>query len=111
MASKNKNNPEQFEEFWTKYPTDRNMPKKKALQVWNAMNTEQQLKALSSLEGFNRYCRDNKWYRPVYADRFLKEERYEGFLAIKGPTPEEIELAKDRADRLLKRGKYAPRYG
>ena len=111
MASKTKIDPQQFEEFWTKYPTDRNMPKKKALQVWMTMNTEQHSKALGSLSGFNKYCRDNKWYRPVYADRFLKEERYEGFLAVKGPSEEEIEAAKDRADRLLKRGKYAPKYG
>ena len=102
---------EEFERFWSEYPVDRNMPKKLARKFWGLLSEGKRKKALEALPGFKRYCRENSWYRPIYAHRFLKEERFEGFLAVKEPTPEEIAAAKDRADRLMKRGKYAPKYG
>ncbi len=103
--------PPDFEEFWAGYPVDGNMSKKMAYKQWERMAPEQRVKAMQSLYGFKRYCAENKWYRPVYAERYLVQERYEGFAAQRGPTQAEIEAAKDKADRLLKRGKYAEKFG
>lgn len=98
-----------FEVFWVNYPTDKNMPKKLARKEWLLISTEQRKKAIDAIPAFKRYCADNKnWYRPIYAHRFLKEERYEGFASSPAPSSEAIAAAKDRADRLLRRGKYDP---
>lgn len=98
-----------FETFWTNYPTDRNMPKKLARKQWLLMKPEQHQRALSAIPGFKSYCAANAWYRPIYAHRFLKEERYEGF-QTEAIDPEKLAHAKDWADRYFKRGKYAETY-
>lgn len=103
--------PPKFEEFWKGYPTDRNMSKKEAFKVWKKLSPEKQEQALKALPGYRAYCAENKkWYRVKYADGFLKEERFEGYItaAANEPTPEEIAAAKDKADRIMKRGAYDP---
>lgn len=100
-----------FEKFWAAYPTDKNMPKKKAFAVWQRLSPEKRDAAIAAIPGFQRYCDQNKsWYRTIYADRFLSQEKFEGYAAEKMPTAEEIAVAKDRADKLLRRGKYAEVY-
>jgi hypothetical protein len=96
-----------FEEFWANYPKNNNMSKKTSFRRWLLMNNSQRKRALLAIPAFKRYCAENKWYHPVYADRFLSQERYEGFIPS---TEMEVASAKDRADRMLKRGKYAERY-
>lgn len=99
---------EDFEKFWAAYPIDKNMPKKKAFQVWQKLTPEKRLAATAAIPGFRRYCDENKkWYRVIYADRFLSQEKFAGYDAEQELTAEEIEINKDRADRLLRRGKYA----
>ena len=66
--------------------------------------------ARAALPAFRDYCRKHSTYRPVHAERFLSERRFEGFAAEAGPSPAEIEANKDRADRLMRRGKYAVNY-
>lgn len=96
-----------FEVFWANYPTDRNMPKKIARKQWLLMTVDKRKKAILSLGEFKRYCRENKWYRPVYAHRFLAQERFEGFMTGAAPCDLQIASARDRADRYFKRGRYA----
>lgn len=98
-----------FEKFWQSYPVRKNMSKKLALQEWAQLTAEKRLEAVAAVPGFLRYCGENKWYIPVYADGFLRQERFEGYTAEnnKMPTPAEIEVSKDRADQLFRRGKYA----
>lgn len=96
-----------FEEFWGNYPKNNNMPKKAAFRRWLLMNNPQRARAIQALPAFKRYCADNPWYNPVYADRFLSQERYEGFIE---QTQMETAASKDRADRILRRGKYRERY-
>lgn len=107
--SKPKSYPDDFEEFWKAYPTDSNMPKKLAFVQWKKLSKEKRDAAIAAIPAFRRYCEKNKsWYRVIYADRFLSQEKFEGYAAEKPPDPEELAARMDRADRLLHRGKYAP---
>lgn len=73
---------EQFEHFWTEYPTDKNMPKKLAFQQWQKLSAEKRDAAIAAIPAFRRYCEQNKsWYRVIYADRFLSQEKFEGYAA------------------------------
>jgi hypothetical protein len=99
-----------FQDFWKAYPTDKNMSKKMAETRWNRLPHEKRVAALAAIPGFRGYCSANAWYRPIHAERFLSQERFEGYAADPTMTPEAIAAAKDRADRLLKRGKYAESY-
>ena len=107
-AGLSKSYPEDFEAFWKAYPTDRNMPKKPAFRIWRRLSPEKRQAAIAAIPGFKRYCEQNKsWYRPVYAERFLSDEKFEGYAAEPEITEAQIEANKDRADRLMRRGKYA----
>lgn len=108
--SKPKVIPEDFEQFWKAYPTDKNMPKKAALKQWLKLTSEKRIAATGAIPGFLRYCAENKWYRPIYADRFLSQEKFEGYAGEKVQTKDEIAATLDRRDKLLKQGKYAPSY-
>jgi hypothetical protein len=78
--------PEDFEAFWKAYPTDKNMPKKPALRQWQRLSPEKRSAAIAAIPGFRRYCDENKsWYRPVYAERFLSQEKFEGYAAETPP--------------------------
>jgi uncharacterized protein YdaU (DUF1376 family) len=70
-----------FEAFWSGYPTDQNMSKKAAHTVWARMDVEARRKAMEALPAFRGYCRTNPDYRPVHACRYLSQERFEGHLA------------------------------
>lgn len=102
--------PEAFETFWREYPTDALMSKQKAFAQWKHLEQTSQEAARAAIPAFKDYCRKNPTYRPVHAQRFLSERRFDGFQA-QILDPAAVEAAKDRADQLLKRGKYAPNYG
>jgi hypothetical protein len=107
-ASKPNRYLENFEAFWKAYPTDSNMAKKPAFRIWRHLSPEQRQAAIAAIPGFKRYCEQNKsWYRPIYAERFLSQEKFEGYAAEPEIRPEQIGINKDRADRLMQRGKYA----
>lgn len=67
-----------FEVFWSGYPTDPNMSKKKAWEVWQKFSADDQDLAIRSLPGFRAYCEKSKDYRPVHAERYLSQERFRG---------------------------------
>lgn len=71
--------PEDFEQFWKAYPTDKNMPKKPAFKQWQRLSPDKRAAAIAAIPGFRAYCRANDWYRPIYADRFLSQEKFEGY--------------------------------
>ena len=99
-----------FEEFWSRYPIDPLMSKKKAGEQWARLGTDERQRALEALPQFKDFVSRQKDYRVVHAWKFLSERRFDGF---EKPhiAAEAIAAAKDRADRLMKRGKYAERYG
>lgn len=107
--------PEDFQAFWKAYPTDQNMPKKPAYQQWKRLSEEKRAQAMAAIAGFKAYCEKNKsWYRTIYAERFLSQEKFEGYIAasLEDPSLDPAELAAltDRIDQKLKRGKYAENY-
>ena len=67
-----------FEIFWGKYPTDSNMSKKKAFEVWRKLGQEDRELATFSLTGFRGYCESHTDYRPVHAEKYLRDRRFEG---------------------------------
>jgi hypothetical protein len=99
-----------FQEFWTAYPTDPLMSKKKARAEWERLNGADRAAALQTVPAFRDLCAARVNYRPVHAWRFLAERRFDGFMQPPPIDAAKIAEAKDRADRLLRRGKYAERY-
>ena len=101
---------EGFEDFWSGYPTDALMSKKK---VACDLAADERPVTAPRRKGRCRRCHDfigrQKDYRVLHAWKFLSERRFEGFTAAV-VDPAVAAAAKDRADRLLKRGKYAQRY-
>ena len=97
-----------FEEFWNDYPKDPAMSKKTAHEAWRRMKPQEQAKATASLANYRayiaKYQRHN--YRPVHAAKYLIERRYDGFMA-QDADQAAAAASIDKADRLLKRGKYA----
>jgi hypothetical protein len=101
---------ESFEEFWKAYPTDPLMSKKKARGEWERLNAADRASAIKTVPAFRELCAARVNYRPVHAWRFLAERRFDGFMQPPPIDAAKIAEAKDRADRLLRRGKYAERY-
>jgi hypothetical protein len=99
-----------FEEFWKAYPIDPLMSKKKARAEWERLNPADRATATRTLPAFRELCAARVNYRPVHAWRFLAERRFDGFMQPPPIDAQKIAEAKDRADRLLRRGKYAERY-
>ena len=99
-----------FEKFWKAYPTDPLMSKKKARAEWERLNPADRATATQTLPAFRELCAARVNYRPVHAWRFLAERRFDGFMQPPPIDAQKIAEAKDRADRLLRRGKYAERY-
>lgn len=102
--------PEAFEAFWREYPTDALMSKTKTFAQWKHLDQTSREAAQAAIPAFKDYCRKNTTYRPVHAQRFLSERRFDGF-EKQILDPAAVEAARDRADQLLRRGKYAPNYG
>ncbi|HKU65249.1 MAG TPA: hypothetical protein VJQ06_09335 [Rhizomicrobium sp.] len=102
------NYPASFEDFWHNYPTDPLMSKKKAYEQWKRLAVVDRVQALAACGPFREFCHLHPTYRPVHAQRFLSERRFDGFTGTPVPDPDAVAQAKDRADRLLRRGKYAP---
>lgn len=98
-----------FEEFWSAYPTDPLMSKKKAREQWQRMGARDRAAAIDSLAAFRAFIARQIKYRVVHAWKYLSERRFEGFAPCHVDAATAA-AAKDRADRLLKRGKYAERY-
>ena len=71
---------ESFESFWKAYPTDPNMSKKKAFEQWKRLDEDDQQKAVQAVPLFVGFCQQDPTYRPLHAERFLSQRRFDGFL-------------------------------
>ena len=108
--------PEDFEEFWKAYQGPKNSKKPEALKAWAAMAKSRPPIAdlLRSVANYNAWLaeewRKNRREFPhkQHHSTWLRGEMWnsygDGGQAL---TPEQIEINKDRADRLMRRGKYA----
>jgi hypothetical protein len=105
--------PESFEDFWREYPTDALMSKKAAFAQWQRLDQPSQDAARAAIPAFKAYCHKNTTYRPVHAQRFLSDRRFDGF----NSTPSEaFQNADERGwrDRLRvfrDRGGWLAKYG
>jgi hypothetical protein len=68
-----------FEAFWKTYPTTPNMPKAEAFKEWQRLDAADRQAATASLPAFKRDLTKEDWRKPVYACRYLKQRRFEGF--------------------------------
>lgn len=71
-----------FEAFWKAYPTDKLMSKKLAFTQWQRLSDEDRQLAVKAVPAFRDHCRMNPDYRPVHAERFLSQRRFDGFAAV-----------------------------
>lgn len=69
-----------FLEFWGGYPTDSLMSKKQAAAQFGRLSADDKRAAIDSLPAFRLYCQQNPTYRPVHAERYLSQRRFDGFL-------------------------------
>ena len=67
-----------FQQFWSGFPTDPNMSKTRAFGEWEKLSRADKETAIASLAAFNVYCRSHSDYRPIHAERYLKDRRFEG---------------------------------
>lgn len=63
--------------FWKPYPDKTNNSRKRALAEWRKLSPDDRLAAAESIPAFSEYCRANAWYRPVHAERYLRDRRFE----------------------------------
>ncbi len=78
--------PEDFEQFWSAYPTDKLMSKLEAGKVWGKLTEDDRASAVAAIPGFVAHCRKDPTYRPVHANRFLSQRRFDGF----DPKPKSV---------------------
>jgi hypothetical protein len=71
--------PADFEEWWKAYPTDQNMSKAEALKAWRQLGPEDRQKAIAAAPRFRIWCRQQKDYRTIHAERWLSKRRFDGF--------------------------------
>ena len=79
VKSGKKTYPADFETFWRDYPTDPLMSKLKAYEKWRRLPAADRAAACAALPGFRAHCGRDPTYRPVHAERFLSQRRFDGF--------------------------------
>lgn len=77
---------EAFEAYWAGYPTDSLMSKLDASKAFEALSPEEQEQATNSLPAFKAYCAAHTDYRPVHANRYITQRRFEGFNKTQAAT-------------------------
>jgi hypothetical protein len=93
-ASYRKSYPPEFETFWAGYPNDPIMSKWRALLRWQCLSLEDRDKATAALPAFRQHCARHPTYRPLHAERFLSQRRFDGLLAPPRTVPPDVEAAK-----------------
>ncbi len=72
--------PEDYEDFWEAYPTDRGMSKSEGFKAWKNLSEADRKLARSAIGAFKGWVVDQgPTYRVVHACRYLSQRRFEGF--------------------------------
>jgi ribosomal protein L12E/L44/L45/RPP1/RPP2 len=83
-----KSYPAEFEAFWRDYPVDPLMSKTKAFEKWRRLSPPDRAAAHAAVPAFRAHCAKDLTYRPVHAERFLSQRRFDGFVeAAKAAAP------------------------
>ena len=77
---KNFDYPDNYSAFWKEFPTHPNMSKLQGFREWEKLSSENQTNAFRAIAPFKAYCSKHLDYQIIHACRFLKYERFEGFL-------------------------------
>lgn len=77
---------EDFERFWKEFPTDALMSKIEAGKQWERMSDADRRLAIDSIPAFKVYCASHTDYRPVHANRYLSQRRFDGFVKVAQET-------------------------
>lgn len=98
-----------FNAWWDSYPIDPIMSKKAAFAQWERLTPQDRIDAMASLPAFLEFCRKDKTYRPVHAERFLSQRRFDGLKPQPKSAADDADkdALRARADRILNRGEYA----
>lgn len=71
---------EDFERFWSAFPTDAGMSKLEASKVWDKLPADDRLAAFNCIPAFKAWiAKQGQTYRTVHACRYLSQRRFEGF--------------------------------
>ena len=101
-----------FDEFWDACP--KKTARGAAEKAWlKALDLADETTLIQAMQAYaDQVSKTEKAYIKTPGP-WLNEKRWldEGIDPAAKPTPEEIEAARDKADQILKRGKYAERYG
>ncbi|MCI0699373.1 DUF1376 domain-containing protein [candidate division KSB1 bacterium] len=87
--------PLDFCEFWKEYPTDANMSKLEAFGVWKHLSPVDRQGATRSLPSFRAYCAGKPEYRPIHANRYLSQRRFDGHLEAAATRPRKVYVKRD----------------
>lgn len=69
-----------FEKFWTAFPTDAGMSKLEAAKAWDRLSPDDRLDAFNAIPAFKAWvAQQGENYRTVHACRYLSQRRFEGF--------------------------------
>lgn len=90
--------PDDFELFWKDYPTDRIMSKTEAYKEFKKLGVDDRSFTVAAAPQFAMHCRGNPDYRPVHANKFIAERRFEGFVAAADADKDLVVLMPDHPD-------------
>ena len=65
------------------------MSKSKAFEKWRRLSSADRAAAMAAVPAFRTHCAKDVTYRPVHAERFLSQRRFDGFNEATKPTPVE----------------------
>lgn len=99
--------PAGFEQFWAGYPDKTNNSKAMAFVAWQRLSADDRSAVIASLAAYTAYCRAHPDYRPLHAERYLKQRRFEAYSADQEMTgwwqdPEKVKaITPDRWRRAI----------
>jgi hypothetical protein len=100
-----------FEAFWKAYPTTVNMPKTEAFNAWQRLDPADKQAATGSLPAYRRDLAKEDWRKPVYACRYLKQRRFEGFAQSAAVTTHDATDWSRLCNLAIKTGQWSRKWG
>lgn len=89
--------PDDFEQFWKAYPTSPNMAKQEAFKEWKKLDSDDRIKAFVAITPFKAWIAKQRDYTVLYAERFLKQRRFDGYAEQARPqlvhSSEQVQIA------------------
>lgn len=85
--------PDDFQKFYSEYPSDSGMSKTEALKAWLKLSDSDKVDAVIAIPAFKGWVSGQKKdYRTVHACRYLTQRRFDGFIDFAKSLPANIKL-------------------